>query len=449
MKEYSPRSTAWGPSSICFTTASMVGRTSHSSEVTTCSGASSSWSTIIPIAGMSASSAAAMTPSRSAYRTSAPAATWALAACLAAAGSKKELMKETFTVAWGFSSCDTLDEAVDDAVDLGDRHRADHADGVGLGQPAGEHAGEVRRVLHPVVEDAEVGLLRPLTRSERERDVGVVLGHRAYGVLRSERVADDRFRLLVLGDVTQRPLHLVARGEVVDVFVGDLAIVRGRGERRVDGAVPRLLQRSREHAVHQWGIGVAAGRVLIAGRAAAGGQCRAGDGEQEGQGELSGGNRAHRTTSTNSSAAGHPTPIGPSAARGKSSIPNACDRTDRAPCWRHVAHGVRPAGHAGAGRRQAGGGGRFGAGVPADPVGAHLRDLRDRAAAQGWRGAVDDRARAGRLLTEGAGRLRPRAGGEGRGGVGHGAGPHVHGASGVDGGGRRARPGSHWWCCTG
>ena len=69
------------------------------SEVTTFCGARSCWSTIIPIAGMPASSAASITPARSANSTSAPWDTWASAAWRAVAGSKKQLMNDTLTVA--------------------------------------------------------------------------------------------------------------------------------------------------------------------------------------------------------------------------------------------------------------------------------------------------------------------------------------------------------------
>src|SRR5680860_1112998 len=99
MNEYLPRSTPSGPLRACLITASTVGPMFQISEVATFCGASSRWSTIIPIAGTFASLAAAITPSRSANSTSAPADTSALAACLAAAGSKKLLMKDTFTVA--------------------------------------------------------------------------------------------------------------------------------------------------------------------------------------------------------------------------------------------------------------------------------------------------------------------------------------------------------------
>ena len=104
MNENSPRSTASGPAVICATTASMVGRTFHTSEVTTFSGASDCWSTIMPITGRSASSAASMTPGPLGEQDVGAGAICASAACLAAAGSKKELMNETLTVASGLVS---------------------------------------------------------------------------------------------------------------------------------------------------------------------------------------------------------------------------------------------------------------------------------------------------------------------------------------------------------
>ena len=81
-------------------------------EVTTFFGASSFWSTIIPITGTSASLAAAITPSRSANSTSAPAESWAWAACLAVAGSKKLLMNDTLTVASGLVSFAPITKAL-------------------------------------------------------------------------------------------------------------------------------------------------------------------------------------------------------------------------------------------------------------------------------------------------------------------------------------------------
>ena len=83
----------------------MVGFMSQTSDETTYSGAWSFWSTIIPNTGSWCSSAAAITPSRSANSTSAPPAIAASAACFAVAGSKKELMKETVTLASGLLSC--------------------------------------------------------------------------------------------------------------------------------------------------------------------------------------------------------------------------------------------------------------------------------------------------------------------------------------------------------
>jgi hypothetical protein len=51
-------------------------------------------------------------------------------------------------------------EGLHQAVHFGDGEAADHADLVRLGHAAGDHAGEVGRLLDVVVEDAEVGRLR-------------------------------------------------------------------------------------------------------------------------------------------------------------------------------------------------------------------------------------------------------------------------------------------------
>ncbi len=71
--------------------------------VMTLSGASADWSLMLPMASTPFSLAAWMTPSRSAYSTSAPAPIWARAASWAVAGSSKLLMKLTLTVTAGFT----------------------------------------------------------------------------------------------------------------------------------------------------------------------------------------------------------------------------------------------------------------------------------------------------------------------------------------------------------
>ncbi len=72
--------------------------------VTTFFGPRSFWSLMLPIARTFFSTAASITPKRSANRTSAPAPTWARAASLAAAGSNQLLMKVTLTSTFGFTS---------------------------------------------------------------------------------------------------------------------------------------------------------------------------------------------------------------------------------------------------------------------------------------------------------------------------------------------------------
>ena len=256
MNEYSPRSTASGPFFVWAITASTVGRTFQISEVTTCSGASSFWSTIIPMTGMSASSAAAITPSRSANRTSAPAETWACAACLAAAGSKKLLMNETFTVASGLVSFTPSTKALTMRL----------TSGIGIApttpivslsvrppasMPA-RYAGSCSQLSNT--------LMLGSTGSSPEPNANGMSGNSA-ATLRTASSAANASPMMAAGfslTAMSRNARSIASEvlEVVDVLVLDLA-VRGRLlEGGVDRTVPGLLERGGEHAVHQRQVAV-------------------------------------------------------------------------------------------------------------------------------------------------------------------------------------------------
>ena len=73
----------------------------------------------------------------------------------------------------------------------GHREAAHDADHAALGQAAREHAGEVRRLVDPVVEDAEVGVGGTATGAEDEGDLGIVGGDGAHGLLVAEGVTED------------------------------------------------------------------------------------------------------------------------------------------------------------------------------------------------------------------------------------------------------------------
>ena len=138
-----------------------------------------------------------MTPARSANSTSAPAETWASAACLAVAGSNKLLMKLTLTVTLALTDWAPAMKALTMRLTSGIGHPADDADDVRLGQATGEHAGEVGRLLDPVVEDGQVGVCSCSTGAEHEGDVREVGRDLAHGVLVAEGVTEDDGGLLV------------------------------------------------------------------------------------------------------------------------------------------------------------------------------------------------------------------------------------------------------------
>ena len=151
----------------------------------------------------------------------------------------------------GVRLADAHDEGVDDAVDLGDRHRRDDADRARLGEPAGEHPGEVAGVLQPVVEHAEVGRLLLEPGAEGEGRVRIVSGDGPHRLLGGEGVADDDVRVVGLDDVAQAALHLIGGPEPVDPLVLDRSALGDGLDRGVDRPVPRLLQRRGEHAVDE------------------------------------------------------------------------------------------------------------------------------------------------------------------------------------------------------
>jgi hypothetical protein len=132
-------------------------------------------------------------------------------------------------------------EGVHQAVDLGDRIAADHADLVRLGHAARDHAGEVRRFLDVVVEDGEVGRLRLARRAHEERHLRVILGDLARRLLDRERLADDE-GVALLRVFAQHAL-VVRVGHLLGEHVLDLAAVLGGVERLVDAAHPLLLDR--------------------------------------------------------------------------------------------------------------------------------------------------------------------------------------------------------------
>src|SRR5919106_4894074 len=169
------------------------------------------------------------------------------------------------------------DEGVDDAVHLGHREAAHCAEDVRLGDAAGDHAGQVRRLVDPVVEDAEVRLGGSAPGPEDEGDVGVVRGDRPGGLLVAEGVAEDDVRRLLLGRLAQHALHVAGVADVIGEGVVDPSGFLLGEKRVVDHAIPRLLDLGGEGPEHGEPIGVSVG--WRRGRAA-GAEEQPGDAEQ-------------------------------------------------------------------------------------------------------------------------------------------------------------------------
>ena len=159
----------------------------------------------LPMASLPFSLAASLTPKRSAYITSAPLSIIAKAASLAFGGSNQQLMKVTMNSTFGLTSFAPAMKAFIRRFTSGIGIAADHADLVDLGHAAGDHAGQVGRLLDVVVEDREVGLLRLARAAHQEADLRVVLGHLARGGLDRERFADDQ-RVALLGVLAHHAL---------------------------------------------------------------------------------------------------------------------------------------------------------------------------------------------------------------------------------------------------
>ena len=189
--------------------------------VTTLPGASSFWSLMLPMATRSFSCAASMTPNRSANRTSAPAADLGQRRLLGGRRVEPAVQERDLDLDVVVRLLRAGDEGVDDAVDLGNGVAAHDAEHVRLGQAAGDHAGQVCRLVDPVVEDAEVRLGRSAAGAEDEGDVGVIGRDRAHRLLVAEGVAEDDVRGVLLGDLAQHALHVAGVADVIGELVGD------------------------------------------------------------------------------------------------------------------------------------------------------------------------------------------------------------------------------------
>ena len=132
-------------------------------------------------------------------------------------------------------------EGVHQPVDLGNGVAADHADDVRLGGAAGDHAGQVARLVDEVVEDGEVRLGRAEGRSHQEGDVGIVGGDAAGGALDAEGLADDQ--VVALLGIFAHDALIVGVGDILGIDIVDVAALLGGVERLVDAADPLLLDR--------------------------------------------------------------------------------------------------------------------------------------------------------------------------------------------------------------
>ena len=136
-------------------------------------------------------------------------------------------------------------EGIGQAVDLGDRHRCDHADDIRTGQLARNHACEVGGLVNPVVEHAKVGVCRPDARAEREGHVGIVARDPAGDPLRAEGIAHDQ-AMTLLGIATEHPGE-IARRHTLRPGVLDAELVLGPEQGHVDLVDPGLLDRGLKH----------------------------------------------------------------------------------------------------------------------------------------------------------------------------------------------------------
>ena len=190
------------------------------------------------------SAAASMTPKRSAKMASTPAAICASAASLALGGSKNEPMKVTLHLTVRIDVLGALAEGVDQTVDLGNVHRRDRTDDVRLGHLAGDHAGQIGRLMNPVVEDREIRLRRSLAGAEDEGHLGEFPGNPPGDVLGRKGVAGDQL-IAVAGEFAQHT-GIVGRGDVFGPFVFDAHLLLRLEQRHVDLVVPGLFDGRRE-----------------------------------------------------------------------------------------------------------------------------------------------------------------------------------------------------------
>ena len=68
-------------------------------------------------------------------------------------------------------------EGMHQAIDFGDREAAHHANLVGLGHAAGDHAGEIGGLLNVVVKHAEIRRLWLAGAAHEEHGLGEIFGH--------------------------------------------------------------------------------------------------------------------------------------------------------------------------------------------------------------------------------------------------------------------------------
>ena len=144
-------------------------------------------------------------------------------------------------------------EGVGQAVDFGNGHGGHHADDVGLGHLAGDHARQVGRFVNPVVEHAEIGLGRTDARAEDEGHVRVVAGHPAGDALGAEGVAGDQ--LVALFGILTHDAGEIGGFDALRIVVDDPQFVLGLEQGHVNLVDPGLLDGGLEDRRHLQRLG--------------------------------------------------------------------------------------------------------------------------------------------------------------------------------------------------
>ena len=143
----------------------------------------------------------------------------------------------TFFLTSGLTSLAPEKKALTRRLTSGNAHRRDGADDVRLGHLAGDHAGEIGRLVDPVVEDAEIRLGRPGAGAEQEGDLRELLGGAARLALGGEGVAQHQ--LVAAAGIFAHDAAEIGGLHLLRPFVLDAELLLGLLQRDMDLVDPR------------------------------------------------------------------------------------------------------------------------------------------------------------------------------------------------------------------